>query len=131
LTGFELEPATRAIRRLIISPENPPGGSPITRPLSAVAHVHDGGEIELRPFGETTPLADGAGAAVLGASTRLRAQSRDSGWLIGLDVDPGERAVVTVFARHHWWSRRTDWPAEGLDFSTPGEIRTGPSNRAA
>jgi len=133
LAGFELDLATRAVRRLIISANGEITTDTISHPLSHVALVHDGGEIELRSFGDTTTGSlPAASVTTLGGATRLREQTRDSGHLIGLEVDPGDRTVTTVFGRHHWWSRRTDWTAKGLDFSTPGEIRSSSSsNRAA
>jgi hypothetical protein len=132
LAGFEVEPATLTLHRLIISADGDVKNNPTSRPVSSIALVHDGGEIELRPFGDDTAGSAHAGAALVGRATRLRAHNRNVGHLVGLEIEPGERKVLTVFARQHLWSRRSDWPAKDFDFSTPGEISSrGPGNRAA
>ena len=134
LAAFELEPATRCIRRIVFSSDGELGPSVMTRPLSAISLVHAGGQIELVPYSEraeTTPMAAVPDVALLSRATRLRAGDRDSGPLVGLEVDPAEHAVVTVFGRHHWWSRRHAVPAAEAGFSTPGEIRISSSGTRA
>jgi hypothetical protein len=125
LAGFELEPATRTVRRLVISSDGDLHTNPIMHPLSSVALVHDDGEIELRPFGDTSAMPTTKEVAILGRATRLLPHGRVSGRFVGVEVDPADRTIVAVFSRQHLWSRRSDLPAKDLDFSTPGEIRAG------
>ena len=56
---------------------------------------------------------------------RLRRGSREIGRFVGVNLNPADRALLGVFGRSHWWSRRFALQAAGLDCSTPGEIRSG------
>jgi hypothetical protein len=130
LAGFEFEPATRHIRRVVFSPDGTPGPNAMSCPLSAISLVHDSGDIELVPYSDSAEL--NAMPAVpdvllLSRSTRLKSNGRDAGPLVGLDVDPAERDIRTVFGRTHWWSRRFGVPASAVTWSTPGEIRIASS----
>jgi hypothetical protein len=130
LAGFELEPGAPRIRCLLFSADGDMGPSAAARPLSAVSLVHDDGEIELHPYSEGTTT--GQGAVIVSRATRLRLQGRDVGRLAGIECDAADRSITGVFARHHWWSRRTALAPSGFDGSTPGEIRlTSPGTRAA
>ncbi len=131
LAGFELEPSGLRVDRILFSPDGTLGASALRRPLTAIAHVHDDGAIELRPYAEAA--APAAGARLLGASTRLREGSRPIGPLLGLDLDAAGFTIEAVFVKPHWWRRRATIPAARLDFSSPGEIVVGPErgSRAA
>src|SRR5262249_2054129 len=122
---FELEPASRRIRRIIFSPDGELGPAVESRQLSAISLVHSSGEIELVPYSEsdagTMPAVPDV--SLLSRSTRLMSNTRYCGVLQGLEVDPAAREISTVFGRQHWWSRRLTVPAERADFGSPGEIR--------
>ena len=138
LAGFELEPADLRIRRIIFSPNGELGPQAMTRPLEAVASVR-GGSIELTtapshalPAVSDVVLVSRSTRFSGGApSTSLRASGH--GRVVGVDVEPADRKVVSVFGRHHWWSRRTAITASELDCSIPGELRrrAGSDTRAA
>lgn len=134
LAGFELEPATRAIRRIIFSQNGELGPDAVTRPLVAISLVHDDGEIELRPETTTEVPPSVPDAVLLNRATRVRPASGGLARLAGVEVNPADRSIVSVYCRQHWWSRRAALAGDTLDFSTPGEIRsrpTGHGSRAA
>lgn len=133
MAGFELEPATLRVRRLIFSPDGELGPQAVTRPLAAVANVRDNGDVELGSSTEGEPLPAVADVVLLSHRTRLRRGDREVGRLTGIEVNVADRAVVSVFGRQHWWSRRFAFNAGSLDCSTPGEIRarTAGDTRAA
>jgi hypothetical protein len=130
LAGFELEPVDLRIRRLIFSPDGELGPQAMTRPLAAVASVHDDGEVDLRPDVNITPMPAVPDVVLLSRATKIRRGGRPLGRLSGVAVDPAERKLMSVFGRPHWWSRRFTLAASDLDCTTPGEIRGG-RNRAA
>jgi hypothetical protein len=129
LAGFELEPADRRIRRIIFSPDGELGPQAMTRPLAAIASVHDDGELDLRPEADIAPMPAVRDVILLSRATRISRGGRQLGRLCGIAVD-ADRSLVSVFGRPHWWSRRFALAASDLDCSTPGEIRGG-SVRAA
>ncbi len=102
-----------------------------TRPLSAIAHVHDDGQIELRVDAPTDPLPSVPDVALLTHATRLRQDGRERGRFAGIDVNPADRTVSAVFGRAHWWSRRFSVAAKDANFSTAGEIRLPASGSRA
>jgi hypothetical protein len=128
LAAIELDPSSRRIRRLFYSPNGEPGPNATGRAIVDVALVHDDGEIELRPYGEESGPQNAA--PPLSRATRIRRGERYSGYLAGFETAEPEHTLAAVFVRQHWWSRRFELPAGGLDFSVPGEIRTG-GTRAA
>jgi len=125
LAGFELEPDEMRIRRIIFSPDGELGPQAMTRPLDAITSVHDDGEVDLRPDVETAPMPAVRDVILMSRATRIRRGNRQVGRLSGVDVNPEDRKVVSVFGRPHWWSRRFKLAAADLDCSTPGEIRGG------
>jgi hypothetical protein len=127
LAGFELEPATLRIRRIIFSPDGEPGPQGRMRPVGDVNLVHEDGELELRPNPDMPPLPAIPDVVLLSRAVRLRRGGRELGRLVGIDVNLADRTVTAVFGRHHWWSRRFSLPSSGLDCSTPGEINAGTS----
>jgi hypothetical protein len=131
LAGFELEPAELRIRRIIFSPDGDLGPQATMRPLAAIGRVHDDGEIELHDV-QIDPMRAVKDVALLARATRLRHGAHENGRLVGLDVNPANGVVVSVFGRLHWWSRRFSVPAASADMSVPGEIRLdGSRNHAA
>jgi hypothetical protein len=131
LAGFELEPTTLRVRRLIFSPDGELGPQAMTRPLNAVSLVHDDGEVELRPDIELQPMPATSDVVLLSRSTRLTRAGREAGRFVGVDINAAEYSITAVFGRHHWWSRRFSLPAGRVDFTSPGEIRTSNDSRAA
>ena len=121
LAGFELEPATLNIRRIIFSPDGSLGPQAMTRPLACLAATASG--IELRPDSDVAPLPPVADVALLSRSTRLTRDGRDRGRLIGIAVDPDSRRLLSVSGRHHWFSPKFTAASAQLDCSQPGEIR--------
>jgi hypothetical protein len=125
LAGFELEPATRCIRRIIFSSDGELGPQAVTRPLHAVGHVHDGGEIELRVDIQTEVLPAVPDVVLLSRATRLKRDGHLRGKLAGVEVNPVDRQLQSVFGRPHWWSKRVTIDAAELNCSIPGEISDG------
>ncbi len=124
LAGFELEPAGLRVRRIIFSPDGELGPQAVMRPVAHINLVHEDGEVELRPNPGMAPLPAIPDVVLLSRAVRLRRGARELGRFVGVDVDLAGRTVTTVYGRHHWWSRRFALPANGLDCSTPGEIKT-------
>jgi hypothetical protein len=123
LAGFEYEPTDHRIRRLIFSSDGELGPQAMTRPLDAIGHVHGNGEIELRVDHDTPPFPAVPDVVLLGRATRIRRDAREIGRLTGVEVNPGDRSLLRILTRAHWWSRHTSLDAAGLDCSVPGEIR--------
>lgn len=128
LAGFELDAASRRVRKLIFSGDGELGNHALARPFSAV--LAEPSYVEIRPY---TPTEEPAGETVLlGHSTRIIRGGREIGRLTGLDVAIGTGELGAVIGRKNWWSRRFVVEAGSLDLSVPGEIRTGaPTSRAA
>jgi hypothetical protein len=131
LAGFELEPASHRIRRILFSPDGDLGPATHMRPLCSVSHVHDDGEVELRPESQVDVMPSIPDVALLSRATRIRQSGRDLGRFVGVEVNPADCDIVSLFGRAHWWSRRLSIPAEGIDCSNPGEIRVGGSRSQA
>jgi len=121
LAGFELEPATMNIRRIIFSPDGGLGPQAMTRPLAAIAVAASG--VELRPDADLAPMPAVPDVVLLSRSTRLTRDGRDRGRLVGVAVDPGSRKLLAVSGRPHWFSPKFTAAAAQLDCSQPGEIR--------
>lgn len=129
LAGFELEPATRRIRRIVVSPDGEPGPHATSRPLAAVASRHRDGAIELRTDFESDVLPAVRDVVLLTGATRLLNGGYTWGRLVGIDVDLATRMLLGVSGRQRWWSRRVRFDATALDCSTPGAIRIGAPER--
>jgi len=123
LAGFELEPADRRIRRIIFSRDGNLVPQAATRPLAAIGHVHDGGEIELRTDHDVAPLPTADDVILLTHAHRAYKGDGTMGRLIGVEVNPADRSMLSVVAKTHWWTRLFSLDATSLDWSTPGEIR--------
>jgi hypothetical protein len=131
LAGFELEPADLRIRRIIFSPDGELGPQAMTRPLAQVSLIHDDGEVDVQSDVALAPLPAVADVILLSSATRIRRLGRELGRLVGVDVNPADRVLLSVFGRTHWWSRRFLLQAADLDCSMPGEISAGaPQARA-
>ena len=128
LAGFELEPATMNIRRIIFSPDGTLGPQAMTRPLAAVVGAASG--IELRPDADVAPLPAVPDVVLLSRSTHLVRDGRDRGRLVGVAVDPESRKLLAVSGRQHWFSPKFTAAASQLDCTQPGEIRTVESRGA-
>lgn len=114
LAGFELEPAGLRIRRVIFSADGELGPQVTSRPLAMVGLVHDDGEVELREDVDVAPMPAVRDVIILSRATRLRRLGRDLGRLVGVSVSPEDRAMVSVFGRPRWWSRRFSLAAANL-----------------
>jgi len=130
LAGFELEPETLRIRRIIFSGDGDLGPHAHTRSLDAIAGVSDSGDIALAPV-QSAPLPAVHDVVLLSRATRVYRWDRDASRLAGIDVNLTDRALAAALGRAHWWSRRFSLAANTIDWSTPGEIRQRPDPRAA
>jgi hypothetical protein len=130
LAGFELEPETLRIRRIIFSGDGDLGPHAHTRSLDAIAGVSDSGDIALAPV-QSAPLPAVHDVVLLSRATRVYRWDRDASRLAGIDVSLKDRALAAALGRAHWWSRRFSLPAKTIDWSTPGEIRQRSDHRAA
>lgn len=130
LAGFELEPETLRIRRIIFSGDGDLGPHAHTRALDAVASVSDGGDIALGAI-QGAPLPAVHDVVLLSRATRVYRWDRDGSRLAGVDVNLNTCILAAALGRAHWWSRRFSLPAKTIDWSTPGEIRQRSDHRAA
>jgi hypothetical protein len=128
LAGFEVDAASRSVRRVIFSGDGELGNHALARPFSTV-HA-EAGLVEIRPY---TPAEEATPERVvlLGHSTRIVRAGREVGRMIGLDVNLDGGLLQAVVGRKSWWSRRFTIEAASIDLSTPGEIRTGASTTRA
>ena len=130
LAGFELEPDSLRIRRIIFSGDGDLGPHAHTRPLDAVSSVLDGGDIALAPT-QSAPFPAVDDVVLLGRATRVYRWTRDASRLAGVAVNLSDRLLTAAIGRSHWWSRRFSLPAKTIDWSTPGQLRQRPDHRAA
>jgi hypothetical protein len=130
LAGFELEPETLRIRRIIFSGDGDLGPHAHTRPLDAVSSVLKGADIALAPT-QSAPLPAVHDVVLLNRATRVYRWGRDASRLAGVDVNLSDRVLAAAIGRSHWWSRRFSLAANTIDWSTPGEIRQRSDHRAA
>jgi hypothetical protein len=130
LAGFELEPETLRITRIIFSGDGDLGPHAHTRALAAVERVSDGGDIALAAI-QGAPLPAVQEVVLLSRATRVYRWDRDASRLAGVDVNLTDCMVAAALGRAHWWSRRFSLPANTIDWSTPGEIRQRSDHRAA
>ena len=115
LAGFEIDPATRRLSQIIFSANGTLGPEALMRPLVAVSHVHDGGEIELRTDVDAGASREPQEVVLLGPATRVRQKGHDLGHLTGVEVNPADQQLVSIFGRAHWWSRPVAVDAASLD----------------
>ena len=123
LAGFELEPSTLLIRRIIFSPDGDLGPQAMTRAIGAIGSVHDDGEIDLQDQ-PPMPLPPVPDVALLSHATRVRRADHEIGRVVGVEVSAADRALTSVFGRRHRWSKRFALSRDEIDVSTAGEVRT-------
>lgn len=121
LAGFELEPASHSIRRIIFSPDGHLGPQAMMRPISSISVTRSG--VELRSETNPTPLPAVRDVLLLSRATRLTRDGREQGRLVAVEVDPESRRMLSVSGRQHWFTGRFRMAAAEVDCSTPGEIR--------
>ncbi len=129
LAGFEVDAATRRVRKVIFSGDGELGNHALARPFVAV--LAEPSYLEIRPY---TPVEEPSkeSTVLLGHSTRIVRAGREVGRLTGIDVAVGSGELNVIVGRKSWWSRRFTVEAASVDLSVPGEVRTGsPTSRAA
>lgn len=129
LAGFEVDPTTRRVRKIIFSSDGELGSHVLMRPFASV--LAEPGEIDIRPYAPVEEEAATNGVLV-GHAARILRGDREIGRVAGLDVGIGSGALETVIGRRSWWTRRFQVAGSLADFSVPGEIRThGTTTQAA
>jgi hypothetical protein len=121
LVGFELEPATARITRIIFSRDGNLGSQAVTRPLSAVELTAAG--VEVRSDAGSAPPAVESDVVLLSRSTRITRDGSDRGRLVGIVVDPASHRMLSISGRQHWFTGKFTAHTPNLDCSQPGEIR--------
>jgi hypothetical protein len=126
LAGVELDARSRRVTKIIFSKDGKLGSDAHTRSIDAV-RIERGSVIVdeslLDQPATTEPL-------LLSRSVRITKGGRHSGHLAGVVV--GDQATLAAaIGKQHWWTGRYRLPASDLDFSQPGEIRTGASGSRA
>jgi hypothetical protein len=119
LAGFELDPSTHRVRKIIISSDGELGNHVVMRPFTSA--LAEPGEIDIRPYAESDE-ADGPGI-VLGHAARILRNGREAGRLAGADIALGSGDLEGVIGRRSWWKRRFRIESAILDLSVPGEVR--------
>src|SRR5258707_8712560 len=125
LAGFEFEPATGKIRRIVFTPDGDLGPQAHTRPLAMVATK--GSDIEIRSEVVPPPMPAVPDVILLSSATRVRRAGHAIGRLAGVHVSETDRTLTEILGRPHWWSRRFSLLAATVDCTTPGEIRVSSS----
>jgi sporulation protein YlmC with PRC-barrel domain len=128
LAGFELDPATRRVRKIIFSSDGELGNHVMMRPFASV--LAEPGEIDIRPY---TPTDEDAaqGGVVVGHLARIKRGDREVGRVTGIDVSIGTGDIEAVIGRKNWLTRRFRVDGRAIDLSVPGEVRTGSARPAA
>src|SRR5438552_926426 len=99
---------------VLFSPDGELGPQAMTRPLSQVSLIHDDGDVDVQSDAALAPLPAVADVILLSNATRIRRMGREVGRVVGVDVNPVDRALLSVFGRAHWWSRRFLLPPADL-----------------
>jgi hypothetical protein len=121
LVGFELEPASARITRIIFSRDGNLGPQAVTRPLSAVEITTAG--INVHSDAVSAPPAVESEVVLLSRSTRITRGGSDRGRLVGIAVDPDTHRMLSISGRQHWFTGKFTVQTRDLDCSQPGEIR--------
>lgn len=121
LAGFELDPATRKVRKIIFSTDGELGNHVLMRPFASV--LAEPGEIDIRPY---TPTGDDpdTGGVVIGHLARIKRGDREVGHVTGVDVTINSGELEAVLGRKNWLTRQFRIDGKGVDLSVPGEVRT-------
>jgi hypothetical protein len=129
LAGFEVDPRTRLVRKIIFSSDGELGNHVLMRPFASV--LAEPGEIDIRPY---APVEDAAAAdhVLVGQTARIIHGDREMGRVTGLDVAIGSGELEGVLGRRSWWTRRFHVAGTSADLSVPGEVRMhGTTTQAA
>jgi hypothetical protein len=123
LAGFEVEPDTGRVMRLVFSPRGDLGPDALSVGLLAVGHVHPDGQIELRPECGARSLMPAPNVALIGPATRVKSGGQSGVHLTEVELDPSERRIVSLTGRKHWWTRSLTLSGSNVDYFWAGEIR--------
>ena len=129
LAGFEVDPRTRQVRKIIFSSDGALGNHVVMRPFASV--LAEPGEIDIRPYApvDDEPATNGV---LVGHAARIVHGDREMGRVAGLDVAIGTGELENVIGRRSWWTRRFQIAGTSADLSVPGEVRThGKTTQAA
>lgn len=121
LAGFEVEPSTRRVRKIVYSGDGDLGSHALTRPFESV--LVEPGHVEIHPYTSPDP-SHSRDAVLLSHATRIMRAGRQIGRLTGIEVAIGTGELEAIVGRKNWWTRRFRCEAATLDFSVPGEVRT-------
>jgi len=121
--AIEADRLNHSVRTIVISERGTMDTRAERRPLAAIPVNHFDGDIVLRAVPGDGPKLAPADVLVLTGATRVMRGTRQIGHLAGVEVAPESGEIVSIVARHHWWTRPFQVRAPELDFSVPGEIR--------
>ena len=121
LAGFELDPTTRRVWKIIFSSDGELGNHVMMRPLASV--LAEPGEIDIRPYTPTDEDAKGEGV-VVGHLARIKRGDHEVGRVTGIDAVIGTGDLEAVIGRKNWLARRFRVDGREIDLSVPGEVRT-------
>src|SRR6266536_1532421 len=103
LAGFEIDAASRSVRKIIFSSDGELGNHVMMRPFASV--LAEAGEIDIRPY--TPPEESGeSGGVVVGHLVRIKRGGREIGHVAGLDIAVGTGELDAIVGRRNWWTRR-------------------------
>jgi len=128
LAGFELDPTTRKVRKIIFSTDGELGNHVLMRPFASV--LAEPGEIDIRPYTPTEGAPDTDGV-VIGHLARIKRGDREIGHVTGVEVTVNSGELEAVLGRKNWLSRRFRIAAKDVDLSVPGEVRTAGAHPVA
>ncbi len=121
LAGFELDPATRQIRKIIFSGDGELGNHVMMRPFASV--LAEAGEIDIRPYTPSSQEGASTDSVVIGHHARVKRGDREVGRVTGIDVTIGTGDLEAVIGRKSWFARRFRVGGREVDLSVPGEVR--------
>jgi hypothetical protein len=127
LCGFELDPLTRRVRKIIFSSDGHLGHHAVRRPFASV--LAEPGEIDIRAYTSTDDAPETG--VVVGHLARIKRGDREAGHVTGLDVAIGSGDLEAVIGRKSWWSRRFRVDGDTVDLTVSGEVRTTAAKPAA
>ena len=128
LIGFELDPVTHQVQKIICSSDGELGNHVVMRPFASV--LAEPGEIDIRPYTPADERADRDGIVVAQVA-RIKRGTREVGRVAGIEVAIGSGDLEGVIGRKRWLSRRFRVEARDLDLSVPGEVRIAGDRSAA
>jgi hypothetical protein len=131
LVGVEVNRQSHAVRNIVVSRTGAIDQDAEKRPIAAVPADHFSGDIVLHAFPGAEESFAPDEVIVLTDATRVMRAERQVGRLSGLELTPGTGEIVSISGRQHWWNKRFQLQAPGLDFSVPGEIRVAAATSQA